>query len=300
MAIFHEKEIRHIFGILWFLGAWFCFALNAALSKLLKETSSVATILLFQNCIGFLLILPLLLIRGVKLLKTDHPYLIFSRALVAFLAISGIFLASQRMPITDAMLLTNLSPFFVPFIVWIFLKKPINHKLWIGISIGLIGIIFILRPGIKIFNEGDIYGIGSALMVAFSTVLLRVLANKKVPVSTILFYLFLICALLSIPLGIIYWVKPTKENILILIVTGFIFAFAQFSFANALRHAKATHLGPFNYSAIVFGAVFDWLFFHNVPKLTTLIGILLVGTGGTLTFLLTKPPHNPPPKTHKH
>jgi len=52
----------------------------------------------------------------------------------------------------NATLLVNTSPFFIPFLLMLFLKEPINHRLWWRIVLGFVGIIIILNPTAMIFQ----------------------------------------------------------------------------------------------------------------------------------------------------
>lgn len=162
-----------------------------------------------------------------------------------------------------------------------------NHKLWWSIGVGFLGILLILKPGAGIINLGSLFGIGAGFVLAVSTVVMRILAPKDNP-YTILFYMFLCSLILSLPVGIFYWMPPNFQTIIPLLGVGLTFGLGQFFFVVAYRYAKASHLGPFSYASIVFAVCFSWIFWNEVPDYIALIGILLVCGGGILTVLQTR------------
>jgi hypothetical protein len=86
----------------------------------------------FQNFISWLIIIPWIFLHGIHSLKTQRAGLIFVRSIGGLFAFAFLFMAVQRTSLVDAILLNNAAPLIVPFAVWIWLKIPINHKLWPG------------------------------------------------------------------------------------------------------------------------------------------------------------------------
>ncbi|MBP9191398.1 MAG: hypothetical protein KBF96_02500, partial [Ignavibacteria bacterium] len=58
-------------------------------------------------------------------------------------------------------------------------------------------------------------------------------------------------------------------------------------------------LSPLNFSVVIFAGILDWLFYGHVPGFSSLIGIVLVITGGILALTLHQK-KNPHIKHHWH
>lgn len=274
-------------GIALVLTAWAFLTVTVALSRHVGEASSVPVILLFQNGLSFLLISPFVLIKGKKGVQLQKYPLFFIRAIAGYLSFALTFLAVQKISLVNAMLLSNSAPLFIPLIIWIWKRVKITPALWAGICIGFVGIGIILKPSAEIMNIGAAYGIGAAIAFSIAMIAQRRLL-KVVPLRTVLFYYFFVCTILSIPLAVETWVPLTKELLFFLIGMGLCFATGQLCFLNALRFEKPSFLSAFNYSAVVYGALIQWLYWDLFPGWRTIIGILVVCSGGILVMFKGK------------
>jgi len=270
-------------GVIYILLSWLFYTGVVALSRVVSEESSVPIILLFQNLIGLILVLPWMIKKGGKSLYLSKIGVIVIRSLAGYLSFAFIFLAVQRISLVNTVLLSNTAPLFIPIIVWLWKGVRIGKRLWMGVLIGFIGIAIILRPNHQIINVGALFALGAAICLSISAIAKRRLVKTE-PIHTILFYYFLICTFLSIPFSFENWKPLSAETLLLLCLLGVFFSCAQLLFLHALRYAKPSFLGPFNYSAIVYGVIIQWLVWGNLPTLWTVVGIIVVCTGGIITI----------------
>ncbi len=274
-------------GIVFVLIAWVFFTTAIALSRMASEQSSVPIVLLFQNFIGLLAILPWMIKKGSKSLYISKTGVIILRSLAGYLSYAFIFLAVQRISLINTVLLSNSAPLFIPLIIWLWKGLKISKGLWMGILIGFLGIAFILRPTEEIINVGALFAIGAAICLSISAIAKRRLVKTE-RIYTILFYYFLISTLLSIPFSIETWKPLGKETLLLLCSIGILFTCGQIFFLNALKYEKPSFLSSFNYSAVIYGALLQWLIWGSFPDWCTIMGIVIVCTGGILTITLGK------------
>jgi drug/metabolite transporter (DMT)-like permease len=269
-------------GISYFLVAWLLFTVMTLIARPASKKVSLGTILFFQNLIGFATVLPWLGKHGWELVQTKRFGLIFFRTMVSLVAIFLSFLAVQRTSLVDTMLFNNASPLWIPFVVLIWLKIPIQHKMWPGILAGFIGIILVLQPGKGIIQIGALFAIGAGLLQSLNMVSLRLLSYTERN-HTVMFYYFLICALVCAPFLFTSWPKGWilwGEVIAI----GICFTLGQWAFVRAFHFAKATQLGPFCYVAVVYSVLLDWAIYGQMPDFLGWIGISLICAGGVWTI----------------
>ena len=74
------------------------------------------------------------------------------------------------------------------------------------------------------------------------------------------------------------WVMPTLEEVLWLVLLGYLGALVQRTFNRAMSETDASVALPFNFTRLIWAAMFGYLFFAQVPDLWTWVG-------GSLIFL---------------
>ena len=80
--------------------------------------------------------------------------------------------------------------------------------------------------------------------------------------------------------GTSFWITPTLHHAGLLFVAGIAVCIAFFLLAHAYRQAPVSILAPWEYSALIWGGVFGYLFWGELPTKITLIGgLLIVGSG---------------------
>jgi drug/metabolite transporter (DMT)-like permease len=275
-------------GIGYILGAWLLFTVMTIVTRYASAQVPIVIILLFTNLIGLISLLPWVYKHGWDLLRTDKWGLLLFRSIVSITAVAFSFYAVQKTSLVNTMLFQNASPLWIPFAVLLWRKIPINHKLWPGLIGGFIGIILILQPGKDVIQIGSVFAIIAGFLQSFNMISVRLLSYTTRN-HTVMFYYFLICTLVCIPLSIYQWKTPTPSAWGEIISIGVLFTLGQWAFVRAFHHAKASYLGPFCYSAVVFAILIDWGLYGQVPNLLSWIGIALVCAGGIWAIRYNQP-----------
>ena len=84
------------------------------------------------------------------------------------------------------------------------------------------------------------------------------------------------------------WIMPDTVDFLMIASTGLIGACGSFLLTQAYRLAEANIVTPFEYVSILFGTLFGWWIWNEVPTTTTIAGIVLI-IGAGLYVLRGKP-----------
>ena len=113
------------------------------------------------------------------------------------------------------------------------------------------------------------------LMHAILQIILRYLGRYESP-ETISFYFFVIGIIMTaLPLPFIA-VRPTMDEVPLLFGVGFSGAAAQWLLSVAFRNARAAIVTVFNYSSIVWAALFGWMIWNEWPAPTVMAGAAVV------------------------
>jgi len=266
-------------GIAYTLGAWLLFTSTTLVSRFAMEDVSVVTVLLFQNLICLVTVLPGVHKQGWSSLRTNRFGLLVFCSLISLIGMALCFLAVQKVSLVDTMLLNTTAPLWIPFVLLIWRKIPINHYFWPGLISGFLGILLILQPGRDIFQGGSLLALGAGIALSLNMVSTRLL-SKTESTPTLMFYYCLITFLTCLPLSIYEWKQPGLIAAASIFGSGVFFALGQWAFVRAFYYAKASQLGPFSYSSVVYSVLFDWALYNQVPGLLAWIGIVFVCAGG--------------------
>lgn len=277
----NHQENAALGGIL-IVVAFLCVAIMSALGKAATNVST-GTIVFFQNFVSLLLFLPWVFRHGAFSVKTSRTWLHILRAGSGLLSQVLMFAAVKKMPLMNAVLLTNSAPLFIPLITWAWLKEKISGIVWASLLVGFVGVILILKPSAALIsNPAALIATSAAVFSAFALVTVNRLSSTETT-QRILFYYFLISSVASAPFAVMGWHAPTQREWMYLIGIGVFMAASQLLIILAYRHASAGRIAPFNYSVVVFSGLIGWLIWKNTPDLLSLFGVILVTMGGILS-----------------
>lgn len=285
--LFHRHNLKK--GILLVLLAWLAFSTMYMLSKVIADKTTVSTLVFFRSIVGVVFILPWVVMKWPKSVEVHNIKIVLFRGFMSLLNLLFILLAVREISLVNTTLLNNSAPFFVPLILWFWLRKPIDNKLWPAIILGFIGIAFILNPDRRIFNLGAAYGILSGICLALTLVTMRS-ASRKETVYHFIFYFFTMAALLSLPFAIANWKIEGFTTLLALIAFGALSLTGQILMYEGLKYAHVHQLAPFSYSLVIFSGIYEFLIFGQVPQPLAYFGIGLIIASGIWIAYISRVP----------
>ena len=217
------------------------------------------------------------------------------------------YLSVRYIPLMDATLLLNTSALFAPLLAWIFAGQREPPLVWVGLAIGFIGVLVVLRPGPEMFQPMALVALASGWLMAMRIFLISRLGDE--PKLRTTFYSLavglgvslLLLAITGFPVARPGWEEmlftPSEMAQPLLVDTALIAAVVILGVMSLLQpllitwsldYASVGQIGPFRYTAVVITAVIDWLVWHQLPTWTAISGLLLIGFGGTLVVLASR------------
>jgi drug/metabolite transporter (DMT)-like permease len=263
--------------------AFFCVALVGTLAKVSSQYTSTGVLLLSQNLICFLFVLPVALRGGWSSLRTGKIGLHILRATMGTACWYALFFAITQIPLSNATLLTYSAPLWMPLIAWLVTHQPVHRLTWIGAGIGFVGVILVLQPQGRSFSLGELSALSGAVFLAVAMMSVRWLGATE-PTIRVLFYYFLLSTLMSVPIALFDWQPFTSQAWGWLIALGIAQLLSQVLIVVAYRYASAEKVGPFIYSVIVFTALIDWIVWDHAPTPSSYLGMALVIGGGLVAI----------------
>ena len=265
-------------------------ALSALLFSLMgvgiREVSSSVnneSVVFFRNLVGVLFFLPLILLQGIRPLKTTRIKSHLWRTAFGLAAMYCFFYAIAHLPLADAMLFTYSAPGFTPLIAWWWLKEPVSKRMLITTGVGLIGVLLVAKPSAALFDSQALVGMAASILAAFAFVSIREMSDTE-PAFRMVFYFSLFSALISaIPLAWT-WQPVTQQDLKLLLIIGLLATASQIIMSKAYSLAPPGLIGPFAYLAIVFAGLIAWLRWGETPNLSSLIGAALIFSASLLAI----------------
>ena len=267
--------------------AFLCVAVVSALAKVSGQYTSTGVLLLVQNALCLLAILPVALRGGVSSLRTARFGLHLLRAVAGTACWYSLFVAITQIPLANATLLTYSAPLWMPLIAWAVTRQRVATATWLGVGLGFLGVLLVLQPQSRSFGSGEAFALAGALFLATAMMTVRWLGATETTVR-VLFYYFLLSTVLSVPIAVLDW-EPVPGNVWPwLLGLGVAQLMSQALIVWAYRYASAEKVGPFIYSVIVFTALIDWVVWHHRPTLVMYLGMALVIGGGVVAVRTKK------------
>jgi drug/metabolite transporter (DMT)-like permease len=259
------------------------FALMSVMVKILSHSLPNAMVVFLRSGLALLLLLPAMLWRGRGGLRTEHLGEHIVRGTIGMAAMYCFFFVIAKLGLAEGLLLNYSLPLFIPFVERLWLGEPVPRGIWKPLSIGLLGLIFILKPGLGLFQPAALIGVMGAVFAATAQVGVRRLTRTE-SVTKIVFYFSIISTLVGLGPALLAWQMPVPASIPVLIALVTTGTVAQLLMTRAYQQAPAAQVGPFIYGSVAFAGLFDWLVFERHPDGMSMLGAILVAVAGILAL----------------
>lgn len=188
-----------------------------------------------------------------------------------------------------ATLLFMTSPLFAPLIVRVAHGATIQRYQWVSLVMGFIGVLFALNISQDNFHWYALVGLMSGFFSACSQISFHNMSKQAEGSNTdLILYMYTIATFIAIipalffcHLGVIINKLTLSHNSLSVMLLLIVLAISSISNQTLKGRAyrkidEITLLTPIFYTAVIFSAIFDRLFFHVSPTWTSLLGAFLI------------------------
>jgi drug/metabolite transporter (DMT)-like permease len=256
----------------------------AILIKFLGVRLSSFQILFFRSAIGFLCLLPLFARDPWEPFRTARPGMHFVRGAVGSIGNMCFFWTITTMLLADAMALQFSRPLFMIPLAFFLLGEWAGLRRSMLAVVGFVGILFYARPFTAGFDPNAVIGALGAISGGLVVVCIKRLAMTEAT-RVIMFYYAFWTALFSALPALALWVWPTRPELLLLMVVGFLGIGGQGMITHGLSMGDATALVPLDYSRVLYAAVLGFFIFGEVPAPWSVVGMTLI-LGSSIALVL--------------
>lgn len=257
----------------------FCFAVVDALAKTVALQYPANEVTFFRMLFG--------LVPAVAMCCRGRPSLTerlanidikgqTARALT-LLGASGLFFAGlPYVPLGEAVALAYSETLIVILLAPLILRERLTRSGVAAALVGFCGVLLVVRPGGGQSSWlGPVFLLLSAFFGALSIVQIKRIRSTDDSATTVLF--FTLVGTVVTGLTILFnWRTPSVEALLIMALLGVFATAGQILMTVAFRQSDIGKLAPYNYTSIVWAALFGYVIWGEVLQPLSLVGIALI------------------------
>ena len=264
------------------LALFFLCTMDAAV-KSLSDTYTVIQ-MIWIRYVGQTVLAAALIWRHLpRIMRTRHPILHLLRSLFMFGGSFCFIYGYTNIDLASATTILQTSPLFIAIGAHFVLKEKLGLRRVVGIAVGLVGTLVIIRPGTEVFSHYSLFPLCAAVGYSGYAIATRFLSRDE-GVWTSFFYTTLLGTLIASFIVPFNWQAPDPSDLpwfLVVIVFG---AAGQYFLIRSLFLVEATVVAPFTYSALIFAAIYGAAVFGEFPDMWTWIGAAVISASGLFVW----------------
>ena len=270
------------------------FALMGAQARYLGGVFPVGEIVFFR---GLFALIPIVVFFGYRrqlrgALRTNRVKAHLVRGIFSVVGTFCTFGALARLPIADVTAIAFIAPLITVISAALILKEKAHAYRWSAVAVGFGGVILMLMPYLgnhaaltASMTLGLAFALTNAVSSGGATIQIRRLTATESSSAIVIFMTLIVMAasLLTAPFG---WRMPaTGFELAILIGIGIAGGLGQMLFTESYRHAPASFLAPFDYTAMLWAFLLGFWMFGEVPTTSVAAGAVIVAAAGIFVIL---------------
>ena len=271
-------------SILLILTTILLFSMMDAIAKFLVQTYPSNQVVwaryMSQTVVSIIVLSPILH----KVLVTKNLKLQLLRSTFLFFATFFFFTSLKYMQLAEVNAIFQVAPIFVIFLSAIVLKEYVDIQKWGGGIVGMLGALIIIRPGSDVFSITMVLPAIAALCYASYVISTRYLSQEE-PAVTNFIYSSLIGSILASILVIPSWTPINTEDLFVFSGFGLLGALGHILLIYAFRMSEASFLAPFIYMNLVYGSLWGFFLFDEIPSFFTISGAAVIISSGIYIWI---------------
>lgn len=268
-------------GMIFMVLAMALFAANDAGTKYAVRTIPVSEVLVIRGGLALIFLALILWWRGEL---RDAPKVLDWQVSVRGLAeaATGVLLISALalIPLGNVITIIQLVPFIMTIIGAVSLGEKVGWRRWLAVGAGFAGVLFVVKPATGAFDVASLFALAATFTILLRDMLARSI-GARVPAFVV--------ALGSILAGILVgaagslfqqWQAPDALTLVSCLCSGVCLVLAQYFIVLAYRGTELSAVAPFRYSIVVFGVLYGFIIFSELPDLWSFAGMALMICAG--------------------
>ncbi|MEZ5931708.1 MAG: DMT family transporter [Alphaproteobacteria bacterium] len=268
-------------GIASVVAGLFAMSVMDACAKWLGEGYAVSQIILARNGVGAVLVFLFVLAsgKGLGMLRAHRIGLLALRTVCSLAAGFLFFTGLRYLPLADAFAIAFTAPLFITALSVPLLGEHVGMRRWAAVAVGFAGVLVVIQPGTSSFRLEALLPLAAALSYALTMLVSRKL-TRDMTTSSIVFWSSLGAALAALILMPSQWMTPGPADLALFLFMGLIGTLGMLLITQGYRFVPAAVIAPFDYSALLWAILLDWLIWSDLPGTSVWLGsAILIASG---------------------
>ena len=285
--MFHKFKVsKDLIGIFYMLLCQFSFATNDAFVKVIYENYDeifvLNQIIFIRGIFTLLFILLFLYIKkeiNFKLIFTSNELRI--RGLLESLAAIFFFIGIALLPFANVYILLSMAPILLTAFGAIFLNEKVRWRRWSAVLLGFIGVVVVINPGKLESSYYFIFPVIAAIMLSIRDMYTKNFKKDYHSLQIAFMTCFVVTTLFGL-LSIYKFYDFSIMDIFILFIAAFFLALGYIFSVATIKIALVSVTSTFRYSVILWGVLYGYFLFNEVPSTNSYIGALIIIISGLI------------------
>ena len=243
--------------------------------RLVAQTMDATLIVTLRNLITLLILLPLVAPHRFAVIRTTRLKAHFWRSAIGAVGMITWTYCLTIMPLVHATALSFTAPLLATFFAITILKEKATWRHVVALSIGFIGVLIILRPGIEGFDLNSLWVIMATTAWAITSLFIKSLSGTE-PALRMVFYMNLFMCVLALPFGMNHWRIPTMEEWALLLGIALCSIVMHSTLIRAYALAPIITVMPLDYMRLVYTSILAYVILGETSDVFTWIGSAII------------------------
>ena len=268
------------------ISAIFLLSIMDGISKYLSQHYSVIAMNMFRYWFFGALLIFLSYVpkeKKISLPKTKYKYIQILRGTILAIEMCFAHYCFLKIGLIESHAIFASGPLIVAIFSLIILNEKFGWRRWSAIIFGFVGILIILRPGLKIFDPISLIAVGCTIAFSLYQVLTRYVSDED-DSDTSFFYTGVTGLVVLTLIGPFFVTKIAFLDVFFILALCCLGAAGHYLMIKSFQNAEASLLQPFIYLHLVFVSFIGIFIFDENIDLPILIGSIIVIGAGLYTF----------------
>lgn len=262
------------------------FTVNDAIAKFVSDSMNMAQVMLVRGVFASMLVGVIAWQSG-ALTQLRHALnsMVMLRVAGDAAGTLTFLLALQHLPLANVSAILQALPLAVAMGAALFLGEGVGWRRWLAISVGFIGVLIVVRPGVEGFSVHSLLVLACVLFCA-----VRDLATRRIPEAI---PSLLVSAVTSTAITILGaallpamggWTPMQPSMVLYLALAAVLVLIGYQFIIMAMRVGDISFIAPFRYTALLWAIALSIVIFGDFPDSAMIMGSAIIVASGLYTL----------------
>ena len=270
-------------GIAWMLATMVMFSCINATAKTLTQTLPVVEVVWARYFFQMLLLVLFLGRRLPSIAATGKLKLQITRSLLLLSTTALFFTGLASIPMADATSVMFVAPILVTALSLPLLGERVGPRRWVGVAIGFLGAMIIIRPGLGVAQTAILFPLAAACIHSLYQISTRFLSRTDSTMTTLFYSASTGAVIMTIAVPF-YWVTPSIFEMALMVAIGLFATFGHYCLIRAFEDASPAIVSPFQYTNLLWATLLGYILFSDLPDMWTITGALIIASSGLYIF----------------